>query len=44
MQNQNFRRILTKSKGKANERFYSLDNDFIDAFELNENLMNNNVF
>jgi hypothetical protein len=39
MNNIHFSKILNKNKGKANERFYALDNDFIDTFELNEKLM-----
>jgi len=34
---------MNKNKGKGNERFYTLDNDFIDAFEFNEKALDHDL-
>eukprot|EP00347_Sterkiella_histriomuscorum_P010045 403338899 len=41
MKNNNFKKLITQQREKITDRFHSLDNDFIDAYELNENLHNN---
>jgi len=42
MKNSNFQKMMSENKiKKMGQRFHLLENDFIDAFEFNENLHHN---
>ena len=36
LKNPTFNLLMNKHRGKANDRFYNMKNDFIDTYELNE--------